>query len=57
MVDRIHRDAAHVGARGQRTSPGLADRFELCSSLPTSPMVARQSTCTLRSPERSRNWA
>lgn len=39
----------------QRLAPALPIFFRLCSSLPTSPMVARQSTWILRtSPERKR---
>src|SRR5436190_1748681 len=40
----------------QRLAPALPIERKLCSSLPTVPIVARQSTCTLRiSPECMRN--
>jgi hypothetical protein len=54
------RDAPRTVGRTprQRIAPALPIERRLCSELPTSPMVARQSTCTLRiSPERSRSWA
>src|SRR5947208_16625296 len=42
----------------QRLRPALPIDSRLCSALPTSPMVARQSICTLRiSPERSLSCA
>src|SRR5437868_1127003 len=42
----------------QRLRPALPIDSRLCSALPTSPMVARQSMCTLRiSPERSLSCA
>src|SRR3990172_7422790 len=42
----------------QRIAPALPIERRLCSSLPTSPMVARQSTCTFRiSPQRSLSCA
>ena len=42
----------------QRLAPALPIERRLCSSLPTSPITARQSTCTLRiSPERNRTCA
>jgi hypothetical protein len=58
VIDRVHRDTAHRRAdAAPAVRAGLADRRRLCSSLPTSPSVARQSTCTLRiSPERRRSW-
>ena len=42
----------------QRLAPALPIWRRLCSSLPTSPMVARQLTCTRQiSPERMRSCA
>jgi hypothetical protein len=57
VIDRVHRDTAHGRAdAAPALRTGLAVHFRrLCSSLPTSPIVARHSTCTLRiSPERRR---
>ena len=60
VIDRVHGLAAHRRAdAAPAVGAGLADLTRrLCSSLPTSPIVARQFTCTRRiSPERRRSCA
>src|SRR5581483_11310719 len=49
VIDRVHRRAAHGRPHpAQTVRTGLPKLRRLCSALPTSPIVARQSMCTLR---------
>src|SRR5690349_24818166 len=59
LVERVRASPRTVGRTPrQRTRPALPIDSRLCSVLPASPIVARQSMCTLRiSPERRRSCA